>query len=196
MNYLIGYLYITLRNEEVSYKIFHTIMNKYFKQVLSNQLENMQLKFYQFNRIFSFFLPELYKHFMQQKIDTHYYPTSWIITLFSQSYQYTMESFMVTVIWDLFIVEGWKGFFKSAMFILGHFQSALLQMDFDQILHFMSGLVKNDLFILDQKALEEKKVLDCATVKSSMLSIKISNKLLVYLEQDYNNFQIHLKKKN
>jgi hypothetical protein len=39
--------------------------------------------FYQFDRMFSVFLPELSEHFKQEKVDPSYYAASWFITLFS-----------------------------------------------------------------------------------------------------------------
>lgn len=189
MNYLIGFIYITMKNEDVSYKIFHQLINTHLKPVFTNHLEKITLKFYQFNRLLNIMIPELAKHFLEQKIDTHYYTTSWIITLFSQSYQYTRDSYLIKIIWDIFMAEKWKGFFKCALFILNYFKEALIMLDFDAVLSFMSMLVKNELFVLDKKQLEERKLINCATVKAQITNIPVTNRLLRQLEQDYTSFQ-------
>ena len=65
--------------------------------------------FYQFDRMFSVFLPELSEHFKEEKIDPSYYASSWFITMFSSVFQYSMRSALLNIIWDLFIAESWKG---------------------------------------------------------------------------------------
>ena len=68
----------------------------------------------------SIFLPELSEHFKQEHIDPHFYATAWFITVFTSVFQYNLESFFLNVIWDFFLAEGWKGFFKCLLFILKH----------------------------------------------------------------------------
>jgi hypothetical protein len=65
--------------------------------------------FYQFDRLFSVFLPELAEHFKQEKIDPSYFAASWFITMFSSVFQYVMKSAFLNIIWDIFFIDSWKG---------------------------------------------------------------------------------------
>jgi hypothetical protein len=53
---------------------------------------------------------------------------------------------MVAVIWDFFLCEGWKGLFKSIIWILKQHQAQLLKLQFDEILHYLGELIKSDFF--------------------------------------------------
>lgn len=71
---------------------------------------------------------------------------SWFITVFTSAYQYTLKSYVLNVFWDIFLVDGWKGFFRCCMWLLKIHQEQLKKMEFDQILHFMGDLIRSDLF--------------------------------------------------
>jgi hypothetical protein len=75
---------------------------------------------YQFERLLSIFHPEISTHFKQQGILPECYIVSWIITLFASSYQYTMDSYLVDVLWERFIIWGWGEFFR---FVLSYFNT-------------------------------------------------------------------------
>jgi len=159
MNYIAGYLYLCIQDECDSYKAFHRIMNQYFNVLLTDNFEFLKVVFYQLERLLSIFLPELSEHLKQEGVDANYYATSWFITLFSSVFQYTMDSYLLTVIWDIFICEGWKGFFKSVLWVLKFLSPKLLVLEFDEILHTMSDLIRVDIFMCSKENLIEKKIL-------------------------------------
>jgi hypothetical protein len=83
MNYLAGYLFLSFRDEEMTYKAFDRVMNRHFKTLFLKDFEQMKMRFYQFEKLFSLCLPKLYDHFKQEKLDASYYITAWMITMFT-----------------------------------------------------------------------------------------------------------------
>lgn len=63
---------------------------------------------YQFQRLLNIYIPDVADHFKKQMISAECYIVSWIITLYSATYQYTLNSYLVDVLWDRFIIWGWK----------------------------------------------------------------------------------------
>ena len=72
----------------------------------------MKMRFYQFEKLFALLLPKLYDHFKQEKLDASYYITPWMITMFTQVYQFALKSVFLNIIWDIFLVESWKGILR------------------------------------------------------------------------------------
>lgn len=70
---------------------------------------------------------------------------------------------------------------------------------FDEILNFLTDMVKSDLFMLPDKETDLNKInpglLFIIDLKKEIRKIKITNSLLKTLETDYQNFSIKMKKK-
>ncbi|EAR94523.2 TBC domain protein (macronuclear) [Tetrahymena thermophila SB210] len=196
MNYIAGFLYLIILNEAQTYKAFHTVMNTYFKQLLTDNFEQLKVVFYQLERLLSIFLPELADHLKQQGVDSNYYATSWFITIFSSVFQYAKDSYLLCAIWDIFLCEGWKGFFKCVLWILKLISPKLTKLDFDDILHSLSDLIKNELFVNSYSDLKKKGILpNVDNIKTEIKQIKVTNKLLENLQNEHKFFQLNLKKK-
>ncbi|KAL4511896.1 hypothetical protein ABPG72_012741 [Tetrahymena utriculariae] len=196
MNYIAGFLYLIILDEASTYKAFHTVMNTYFKQLLTDNFEQLKVVFYQLERLLSIFLPELAEHLKQENVDSNYYATSWFITIFSSVFQYAKNSYLLCVIWDIFLCEGWKGFFKCVLWILKLNSSRLIKIDFDDILHSLSDLIKSEIFVNSYSDLKKKGILPSVdTIKSEIKQIRVTNKLLENLQNEHKFFQLNLKKK-
>jgi hypothetical protein len=77
---------------------------------------------YQFDRLLHIFLPDVAEHFKRQFISSECYIVSWIITLFSATFQTARHSHLVDVLWDRFIVHGWREFFRFTIFLFTLFK--------------------------------------------------------------------------
>ncbi|CAK73696.1 unnamed protein product (macronuclear) [Paramecium tetraurelia] len=199
MNYIVGYLYLTFEDEEVTYIAFDYIMNNYFSQYFENEFEMLKKVFYQYERLLFLFLPNLYHHFKKQKVDASYYLTAWVITVFSQVYQFTLQSALLNIVWDIFIIQQWKGFYKCVLFLLYFYQKELLQLEFDQILHFLSEIIKNELFSLKTELQVQEYICTKLKIPSKPLKgiitnqFNVTNSLLQQLEQEFNCFSTNLE---
>ncbi|KAL4471664.1 hypothetical protein ABPG74_008557 [Tetrahymena malaccensis] len=196
MNYIAGFLYLIILDEAQTYKAFHTVMNTYFKQLLTDNFEQLKVVFYQLERLIGIFLPELAEHLKQECVDSNYYATSWFITIFSSVFQYAKDSYLLCVIWDIFLCEGWKGFFKCVLWILKLNSPKLTKLDFDDILHSLSDLIKAEMFVNSYADLKKKGILpNVDSIKTEIKQIKVTNKLLENLQNEHKFFQLNLKKK-
>lgn len=117
MNYLAGYLYIRLRDANQAYEIFECLMNSHFSSIFAKEFLELKIKMYQFDRLLNIFLPEIAEHFKRQMISSECYIVSWIITLFSATFQTARHSYIVDVLWDRFILHGWREFFRFTIFL-------------------------------------------------------------------------------
>ena len=50
MNYVAGFLYIQLLNEQETFKVFHIIMNLYYREMFTNQFSKLKTMFYVLER--------------------------------------------------------------------------------------------------------------------------------------------------
>lgn len=80
------------------------------------------------------FLPELYEHFKNENIDAQYYATSWFITIFTSVFQYSLDSHLLGCFWDIFLIDGWKGFFRCCLWLMKYHEKTLRSSYFDDIL--------------------------------------------------------------
>ncbi|CAD8176541.1 unnamed protein product [Paramecium octaurelia] len=203
MNYIAGYLYLNFQDQEIAYKAFDRMMNLYFKDLYINDFSKLKIGFYQFDRLLQIFLPELSQHLKDQKIDPSYYVASWFITLYSNVFQYIQRSALLNIIWDIFLAEEWKGFFKTTFYLLWLLQQHLLNLEFDDILHYLGQLIKSEFFNIDNekdliKFIQkyDKTLKENESIKTTILQkFRISNRMLKNLDQEYHSFQTKLNQK-
>ncbi|CAD8065271.1 unnamed protein product [Paramecium primaurelia] len=203
MNYIAGYLYLNFQDQVIAYKAFDRMMNLYFKDLYINDFSKLKIGFYQFDRLLQIFLPELSQHLKDQKIDPSYYVASWFITLYSNVFQYSQRSALLNIIWDIFLAEEWKGFFKVTFYLLWLLQQQILDLEFDDILHYLGQLIRSEFFTIDnEKELikfiqhYDKTVKENESIKTNILQkFRITNRMLRSLDLEYHNFQTKLNKK-
>ena len=90
-------------------------------------------------------------------VNSSYYSSPWFITIFTNSLQsmqddHSLESSRILELWDYFLTvrsaiinmlqAGWKSIFMMALYFLKMHEQDLLQMNFEQILNFVSETPK------------------------------------------------------
>jgi len=63
MNYIMGFLFCLYREEDITFRFFVKLVDKYMKSFFEDDLESLRAVFYQFDRLISIFLPDLAEHF-------------------------------------------------------------------------------------------------------------------------------------
>jgi hypothetical protein len=204
MNFVMGFIYCLYESEEVTFKIFAGMMNKFMKNIFENDLTHLRLIFYQYDRLVGIFLPDLADHFHREKIDSSLYTSPWFITVFTSVFQFTQQSYMLFRVWDTFLVDGWKGFFKICLAILDTFKETLLRLRFDQILGFMNDLVRHEMFcnvkyaeylrykgfrLFDKESDIPEEFAHIQTFSKKMEKFAITKSLLRILETEYLEIQ-------
>lgn len=153
LNYVVTYFYVIFRGDEVrTYNFVLTMINHDFSGYIDSELRNLKKLFYYLKKFLKNNLPALQTSLENEhKIDTDIVFASWCLTLFTTVTQYTDHSILLDEIIDIFLGEGWTGFFKVALVILEQMQERLLRMSYEEILMTLSELSKSDfrdLFVL------------------------------------------------
>jgi hypothetical protein len=103
----------------------------------------------------------------------------WIVTLWGE-----MEGDIVWLMWDGFLLTGWKWWVRVCLWLLSIFEADLLEMSFEEILKFFSDLPSNaffkckfnDYFVYALSPLK---------IKDEINGFKVTNRMLDILEGEY-----------
>lgn len=126
MNYIGENILKLNMSPQSSYCMLEYLLRKHFSLLFSANLDNLKVKLYQFMRLLERYLPNLYKHLENQKIESEHFLVPWIITLWGE-----MEGDIVWLMWDGFLIDGWKWWAKMCLWLLSIFEADLLQMNFE-----------------------------------------------------------------
>jgi len=179
MSFIVGLLILLIKDEKKAFIYFSHIIKNY--NMDKNITQNLLLvKFYQLNKLLFNFYPDLAIWLHTQNILSQCFSSAWFITIFSNSIHYINEpkiSKLLVEIWDLFLIDGWKAFFKIAIFILGEIRYKICGKPMDEIAKSFNEIQGE--FFMNNEILYQK-------FKSEYKKIKISNKMLRYIEDEYN----------
>lgn len=108
MNYIAAFLLEYIGSEEESfYFLIGLLNNTHYNELFCNDFYKLKQFFYIFERLMNIFMPELFSYLKKMGISSSYYLPSWLITLFTNSYQYNCDpenpKFLLYVI-DSFIL--------------------------------------------------------------------------------------------
>ena len=151
MNYIAAFLLMITDDEEESFYIFLALLfYTDYGTLFKDELEKLKKYFYVFERLINILLPELYFYFKNNNINVNFFISPWFITLFTCAYPYVQDMKNPKIllrIWDLFIFSGWKSIIKIGLSLIKHFESKLLNLTFENLLHFLiTDLVKSEFF--------------------------------------------------
>ena len=103
-------------DEEEAFFVFLCLMiDSDYSNLFKNELEKLNLLFYQFERIVSNTLSEIYFYLKNNNITPGYFVSPWFITIFTDAFIDKAEENnkkIIMKIFDLFILSGWKAIIK------------------------------------------------------------------------------------
>ncbi len=151
MNYIAAFLLMITDDEEESFYIFLALLfYTSYGALFKDDLEKLKKYFYVFERLINILLPELYFYFKNNNINVNFFISPWFITLFTCAYPYVSDMKNPKIllrIWDLFIFNGWKSIIKIGLSLIKHFESKLLSLTFENLLHFLiTDIIKSEFF--------------------------------------------------
>jgi hypothetical protein len=127
MNYIAEFLYLYIKNEEEAFNIFNSILQSTdYADLFSNELKRLNKYFYVFDRIINIYLPEVYLHLKIKQVSVTFYITPWFITLFMSAFHHIKDQNnpkIFILIFDLFILYGWKSMIKIGLCLMKHFEN-------------------------------------------------------------------------
>ena len=80
----------------------------------TSNFDGLRTKIYQFMRIVQMEKNKLYEHFQTEKLEGQHFVLPWAITLWGE-----MSGDLCWLLWDGFIIKGWKWWFKTMLWFLG-----------------------------------------------------------------------------
>ena len=182
MNQIASFLLdICDNDEEEAFFIFICLMiDSDYSNLFKNELEKLNLLFYQFERILSNSLPEIYFYLKNNNITPGYFVSPWFITLFTDTFIDESKSNnkkIIMIIFDLFILGGWKAIIKVGMSLLKYNEYKILNTPIEELLNYLT----ND--IIKSKYFEKDNINE---VINASIKFKINSKIFEDTEKQYN----------
>ena len=168
-------------DEEEAFFIFICLLlDSDYSNLFKNDLQKLNLLFYQFERILSNSLPEIYFYLKNNNITPGYFVSPWFITIFTDAFVDKVEinnKKIIMKIFDLFILGGWKAIIKIGMSLLKYNECKILNTPIEELLNYLT----ND--IIKSKYFEKDNIND---VMNASIKFKINGKILEDTETQYN----------
>ena len=135
-------LEITKEDEERAFDVFSAILSKAnYGSLMIDNFEKMKKYFYVFERLINIYLPDLDLVLKKNNVSASYYITPWFITLFTHSFSSNHTRLLIRI-FDNFVLDGWICIIRIGLLLLKHYQSALIDMKFEEILQFLINELK------------------------------------------------------
>ena len=187
MNYLVTYFYTLFEGHELdTYNFVIWLVERDFAGYFDRELKNVRKLFFSLKKFFRRNLSTLSNYLeFDLQIDTDVIFAAWCLTLFTMVTQNQERTPFLDEIIDIFISQGWPGFFKTVLVILSELQEQLLQMSYDNILMMMSDLAKNNF----KELMKENQV--CFSLKERIGNFPKVTKIKMRLyEKEYEQREI------
>eukprot|EP00826_Nyctotherus_ovalis_P056830 TRINITY_DN7752_c0_g1_i13.p1 TRINITY_DN7752_c0_g1~~TRINITY_DN7752_c0_g1_i13.p1 ORF type:complete len:879 (+),score=227.97 TRINITY_DN7752_c0_g1_i13:690-3326(+) len=188
MNFIAGLLFRVYQDEATAFKAFVQLIKLFNLSGLYVQDIPLLKRFlFQLNRLVSLFLPKLSEHLKNENFGVAMYATTWFMTLFAHVFGYLKEDDVpegLLVIWDEFLIHGWKTIFKAGIFILSEFEEKLLKLKFEEIAPVIGNMTIHTIF--ESEGFTYR-------FKMGMRKVKVTSKMLAELEKEYNEAFTGLK---
>jgi hypothetical protein len=184
MNYIAGTLYIQLQDEDNAFKCMIGLVERFhLKQLFMKNLPRLKLLFYQLDRLIGILLPDLHEIFKEEMINSSHFSSSWFITLYSSTLQNKVD--ILLKIWDMFLIDGWKVIFKTAIAILERVAPELMNKKFEDIMAIVTciSLPACPVDVFHDNFIEQVRI------------VKVTNSLLRDLQSEYEHLKIRATSK-
>ena len=191
MNCIASLLYDVCGSEEEAFNIFNCLLiSTDYGDLYFNDLKRLNKYFYVFERLIFIYLPEVYLHLISTKISPKFFISPWFITLFTNAYKSIKGKGKPKVlIWiiDSFIIGGWRAINKIGLCLMKHFEKKILNMDTDELLHFLINDIINYDFFKNENYEGLRIIYD---------NLQIENGLLENIENEYEIKNIIIENNN
>ena len=189
MNCIASLLYDVCESEEEAFHVYNGLLESTeYGDLFMNDLKRLNKYFYVFERLIFIYLPEVFLHLINTKIAPKFFISPWFITLFSNAYKSIKSKGNPKVliwIFDSFIIEGWGAINKIGLCLMKHFERKILNMDTDELLHFLINDIINYDFFKNSNYDRLRNIYD---------NLHIENGLIENIESEYeikNNIMVN-----
>ncbi|OMJ07076.1 GTPase-activating protein GYP5 [Smittium culicis] len=122
--------------EEEAFCVFKSLMNFYkLRGLYIPNMELLQLRLYQLDRLIEEHLPALSKHFIKEGVRSSMYSSQWFMTLFA----YCLPMNLVFSVFDIVFAEGVDSLLQISLAVLKRSQTKMITMPFEQLIKFLTN---------------------------------------------------------
>lgn len=146
MNYIGGMLMYMGLSENEAFDLYVALIQRKMSVLFDNNFEQMKAFFYVLENVLLVCAPEVAAELKAKKVETGYFCSSWFITLFSSSFQYTHSSPLCLNIIDMFIADGFRAMFRSIVALLSFYKHRIMGRTFEETMEFLSDFVQLEAF--------------------------------------------------
>ena len=141
-------------------------MTHQFEGLYTYNFDQLRIKIYQLMRVLQRESPKLYDHFEAENLEGEHFLLSWAITLWGEN-----SGDLCWVMWDGFMIKGWKWWIKTVLWLLKLLEPELLNMNFEEMMKCLSDL---NTTLLNSGATELKEFgIDVSSIKIDIDSVII-----------------------
>lgn len=180
MNYIAGLIDIVIKEEHEEFALLVSLIREMkMEKLFSDGIPLIRCKLFQMDRLLHLHLPKFAEFLRMEGIVSNAFCSTWIITLFTFSLEDSKDGKsldLLIAIWDCFVMDGWKAFFKICLYFLKKYEDQLLELPYDCALRFLNDLPKKTDWFESSAA---------KNLKEGILKIKVTNKMLLQLENEY-----------
>ena len=182
MNQIAAFLLDVCDNdEEDAFFVFLSLMiDSEYSNLFKNELEKLNLLFYQFERVLSSTLPEIYFYLKNNNITPGYFVSPWFITLFTDAFidkESENNKRNIMKVFDLFISSGFKAIIKIGISLLKYNESKIISTPIEELLNYLT----ND--IIKSKYFEKDNIKD---ILNSSIKFKINGVIMEETQKQFN----------
>jgi len=188
MHLIVGLLFSLMEDEKRVFKALVQLMKRFdLNRMYITSTPLLKVYLYQFERLAFFYYPKLIKHFRKEDFDSIMYGTTWFMTLFTHVIGHMKDNELpeeLLIIWDNLLLHGVKTLFKTGLCIISELKDKLFGLQFEELATVLGNTTVQTLF---------KDNSFISTLKAAMKKFKVTNRILVQLEEEYNEIFMETK---
>lgn len=142
MSFVAGFVLLVVPEEEEAFWLLHCMLERLgLKSFYCEPFQLLRVYVLAFDKFFRLTIPDLSRHFDEERVTPHTYCYQWFMTLFINFLPFRS----VLGIWDAIIVEGLHVILLVAIALLKVLKTHFLEKNFEEILEFLKTFKQDDI---------------------------------------------------
>ena len=184
MNFIIAFFLKFIENEEEIFYLFLSMfVNTNFSKIFYKDLIKLNNYLEILNKLIEIFLPVVYIHLKNNKINNNFYASAWLITLFTNTMIKNKNIKVLIKIFDCFFCDEWKFIFNLILLLFKKNQNKILSLKNENLMKFLNNeIYLNDFYNEDEKILDNF-ILEIGEIKFVKNELINNIKKFLYFEE-------------
>ena len=141
MNFIASVLISVSESEEQGFIIFmFLLITKEMKPLFLPGVPELHLKNFQIAQLIKFHMPNFFQHLRRIQMTPDYFTSKWFMTIFACFLPYSM----MTPIFDMFLLEGWRAVFRIGVALLRVLEPEIIHMDMVEMCTYFRDTVRSE----------------------------------------------------